>query len=433
MLIRTQTSVVLPMIIIFGALVYPYKIKRLLISSLTILLSLLLVISPWLWRNWSLTGDVIFDSPEYQIANLALRYSRLNGIEPNIMALPNESYPEYNGRLKEMAINAIRSNPQLALWGVLNTFLNHGVNNILLMPLRYELVDLEDIWVPEDAFWEEWVGTPSVLQTFLLIFYVFLFGMGVSTVWHRHGMLGLLPLGVNFAYNFWTSLALLSGQRFMVSMDWSIYFYYTAGFFTLLGGLGMLFKRGNILVQAWISKYFYSNMDFKLYSRSSMFTIVGFGFIFLMAGSSPVLIERVFPERYPVLSNTQVLSGLLNSSSVQQADIARCLGILSQQELLTYVQGRALYPRYYAAGDGERFTDAFGYKAVDQDRIVFEFVGQRNDKIVMPLLKYPDFFPHASDVTLVYGTDTSPWFILVENGDEEGFYISKNFTPLICE
>ncbi|NOH00738.1 MAG: hypothetical protein HND47_01535 [Chloroflexi bacterium] len=434
MLIRTQTSVAFPVFMVFGFLIRRRKIKPLLTGVLVMALGLVITISPWLWRNWQLTGEIIFDSPEYQMANLAVRYNRLNGVEPDITSFDGESPADYSERLKNMALFAIRSDPQKAVWGVVNTFLNHGVNNILLFPLRYELVKLSDFWIPEDAFWEEWVGVPTTLQSILLVFYLFLFGLGVAVAWHRSGWLGLLPLGLNLAYNLWTSLALLSGQRFMVAMDWSIYFYYMIGIFTLLGGFAMMLTAGRPVVMNWIRENSPNEFPVIERPRPAIRRYFYAGLFFLLIGALPVLVERVFPEKYPPRADAEILPSLLTSPSLAQADIEpACLEKLDAEGLLSYVEGRALYPRYYAAGDGEKFTDSIGYRVADENRLVFEFVGQENTRVILPLSGYADFSPHASDATLVYGPDGALWFVFVEKDAQQGFYVSKFFDRALCK
>ena len=64
MLIRTQVVVALPIIILFAFLYAPKNLKPLLKSILLMMIMLLLVIAPWIWRNWQLTGSFIFDNPE---------------------------------------------------------------------------------------------------------------------------------------------------------------------------------------------------------------------------------------------------------------------------------------------------------------------------------------------------------------------------------
>ena len=234
---RTQVIVALPVIILFAFLLQPKKIKPLIKSMFLMLITVALVVAPWLWRNWRLTGEFIFDSPESQTINLALCYSRLNGVEQDSLPLSGESNVEYIARLNQIAKDAILSDPLRAAWVVSNAFLNHAVNNILLFPIRNKLRSINELWIPTNAFWEGWEGTPNFSQSVLIAFYIFLFGLGLTTAWIRTHWFGLLPLALNLPYNLWTSLALLSGQRFMVTMDWSIYMYYMIGLFTLFGGL----------------------------------------------------------------------------------------------------------------------------------------------------------------------------------------------------
>lgn len=429
MLIRTQASMALPVILLFALIVHPKKIGSMIKGSLIVVLTIAVAITPWLWRNWQLTGQLIFDSPEFQLINLALRYTRLNGVEPNVMPFPGESHIDYNERLKEMAFEAIRSNPPKAIWGILNTFLNHSVNNILLFPLRYELLEITDYWVPQDAFWEEWTGVPTPLQSLLLFFFTLLFGLGITTAWFRMGWLGLMPLALNLAYNLWSSLALLSGQRFMLTMDWSIYFYYMIGVFSILSGFIIFFRKGYSLIINWKL-----NEPTWVRRQPTIPQYLFAGSLFLIIGALPPLTEKVFPERYPHLSNTEILSELLISPALMESTVgAGCLRKLDEKGLLSYLKGRSLYPRYYMSGDGERSTDAIGYKVVDESRLVFEFVGQKNDRIILPLVNAPDFFPHAADVTLIYGDNADIWFVYIDQAGEERFYVSKYFSYSLCK
>jgi hypothetical protein len=431
MLIRTQAVVALPVILAFALLMQPGSKRALLKSALLTLSALLLVVAPWLWRNCNLTGDLIFDSPESQTINLALRYGRLNGVEPDVMPLPGESSTAYNQRLNRLALDAIVSDPAHALWGVTNTFLNHGVNNVLLFPLRNELRDLRELWLPSYAFWEWWTGNPNALQSALLLFYLFLFGLGVAAAWHRGGWLGLLPLGLNLAYNLWTSLALLSGQRFMVTMDWSISLYYMIGIFALFGGVLAMLEGGRRHIADWLAGN--PLVTSSPIARASLRQYLLLGLMFLGIGSLLPVSEAIFPDGYPPRSQEELVAELLTSPSLNQPGFgAACLQELALNQELAFSQGRALYPRYYAAGDGERITDKFGYKISDEDRLVFEFIGQSRDRIVFPLSQPPAFFPHASDVTLIFGREGELWFVFVKQGNEGAFYVSEDFDGFVC-
>jgi len=425
MLIRTQVIVALPIVLLFALLVQPRKIMPLLRSVLLMLLTITLVVSPWLWRNWRMTGELIFDSPESQTINLALRYSRLNGVEPDVMPQPGESSSDYNDRLKATAWDAISSNPWGAVRGVVNSFLNHGVNNILLFPLRNDLQTPGELWSPTDAFWEKWEGTPTLPQSLLLVFYVFLFGLGLTIAWVRNGWLGLLPLALNLIYNMWTSLALLSGQRFMLTMDWSIYLYYMIGLFTLIGCFLLALEGRRSIVIAWVQSNPFSTTRpaVKVQWRQYVFA----GALFFGIGISLPLSEAGFPEKYPPTSRDAIVNSLSGSPALSRLNINfTCLQKMVLENQLSIGQGRALYPRYYSAGDGESFTDAVGYKIADEGRLVFDMVGQVNDRIIFRMSQSPDFFPNAADATLFLDKAGKPWFIFIKQGDVERFYVSES-------
>jgi hypothetical protein len=432
-LTRTQAVVALAAILFVSLFVIQRSTIGAFIKSGTFLLiGMLLVVTPWIVRNWAITGDFIFDNPESQTLNLALRYGRLNNIEADLIRHPEETAAEYNQRLSQMASDAFWADPLQSFWGITNTFLNHCINNILIFPIRYELKSPQELLVPVDAFWEEWVGNTNLTQSMLMTFYILLFGVGVVAAWQRYTMVGLLPLILNLLYNLWTSLALLSGQRFMVTMDWSMYLYYMIGFFALIGLYQALLNNGHIRVASWFGARGISKDVVQQHPGLGIYVLSGFLFLFL--GSLSPLVEHVFPNKYPNLSNEQVVTNIIQRTSRTQNDFnMTCLQSLEEQDLLDFVQGRALYPRYYIAGDGERITDAVGYKVVDVPRLVFEFVGQSNARIVFPLTTSPEFFPHASDVTLVYGEGESPWFIYVEKESDARFYVSRDFDLSLCK
>jgi hypothetical protein len=432
MLIRTQVVVAFPMLLLFAFVTQPKKITPIIKGALLALIAIIMVISPWLWRNWKMTGELIFDNPESQMANLALRYNRLNGVDVNIMPLPGEANPEYNARLAELTTQAINSNPSGIAKGIANSFLNHGVSNILVFPLRNNLRNFGELWTPIDPFWQKWEGRPTVSQGLLLVFYVFLFGLGLSAAWYRNGWLGFLPLGVNLAYNLWTSLALLSGQRFMLAMDWSIYLYYMIGLFSLLSIFLFTLESGRSMILKWYEANafaFVQQVEQKKW-RHYIFA----GVLFFGIGASLPLSEMAFPQKYPPITQSDVLNTLMSSSALKQADLdAACFQRIVVGNQLRIVQGRAIYPRYYEAGDGETFTDSVGYKIADEGRLVFNLVGQVNGRFIFKTSQQPEFFPHASNVTLIYTQNKELLFVYVKQDDNERFYISESFDPSICQ
>jgi hypothetical protein len=95
--------------------------------------------------------------------------------------------------------------------------------------------------------------------------------------------------------------------------------------------------------------------------------------------------------------------------------------------------GQAIYPRYYEVGNGEIFTDSAGYKTSGEGRLVFQMLGQHNGRIIFPMAETPDFFPNASDVTLLFDTRGNLWFIFIEQSGVQRVYFSETLDPPVCD
>lgn len=421
MLNRTQVVVALPVLLFFAFILQPKKLLFIIKGTLPMLAVIALVVAPWLWRNWQMTGKIIFDNPASQTANLALRYNRLNGEDVDILQKPGESNSDYNDRMVAMANHAMSVNSQGIFKAIASSFINHGINNILLFPLRNDLATPAELITPTTPFWQQWEGRPNFLQSLLLAFYVFLFSLGVAMACQRNGWLGLLPLMVNLAYNLWTSIALLSGQRFMLSMDWSIAMYDLLGLFALLSIFFYALENGRAKILKWYEANAVSIIPTLEAIKWPRYVFAGL--MFFAVGASLPLSEMSFSQRYPALEQNQP-ADLTLLSSLAQTDLEPACQKLAESSGLEIVRGRALYPRFYAAGEGEIFTDSVGYKKVDEGRLVFDLLGQRNHRVIFPMSQSPEFFPNASDVTIWFDKNASPWFILVEQGDAQRFYVS---------
>ena len=427
-LIRTQVVVAFPVLIFFALMARPKLFLPALKSAAFGVVAIVIVVASWFARNWQMTGDLIFDNPASQTANLALRYSRVNGDEANIMLLPGESNAEYNDRMLVIAKDAVSSNPFGIGKEIASAFINHGINNILLFPLRYDLESFGELLVPTKAFWQQWHADLNPLQSLLLGFYVFLFGLGLTVAWQRIGWMGFLPLGVNLAYNLWTSIALLSGQRFMLTMDWSAYLYYMIGLFALLSALLFTLERGRGLIINWHAENQFAFVEFADHAKWRQYVFLGF--FFFMVGASLWAAEMIFPKKYLFIGQDEMINKITSSSGFDLD--AACFQKVIAENDLNIVQGKALYPRYYWADDGETFTDAVGYRKSDEGRIVFEMVSEHGGRVVIPIAEPVQFFPNASDVTLGFDKQGGPWFVLVQQGNDARFYLSDIFNNSSC-
>jgi hypothetical protein len=129
-------------------------------------------------------------------------------------------------------------------------------------------------------------------------------------------------------------------------------------------------------------------------------------------GSFLPITESVFPQKYPPKSQTE---------------ITQEMGVTAR-EGETALYGRAVYPRYYEAQEGEPETAKPGYGKDEKARLVFFLIGPQNGLVIFELENAPPFFPHTSDVYMVgtqMGSYFSPRVVKVIKDSQTQLYIKK--------
>lgn len=368
-LIRLQSAVVLVAVIPISFFVIKNR-KKWLIGSALMVFGVALALIPWLARNYRAAGGLVLDNPISQSMVLARRWSGDNG-NALIPHLPGENDAQYSSRMGQIALQSLKADPDRIVGAAANHFFNNEISNLLVFPLRDQLNSPKELIWPEHAFWQTWDGQPTSGQIVVILFYLALLGFGLTTAWHKNGLLGLLPLALTLVYNAWTALFLSSGDRFLVPVDWAVYLYLFLGLLTLtslvLNGLGSGSKNGQT------DDGFINRKTETSSWRGVLLTAV----LILLAGASLPLTELVFPRLYPP-SNAPQTPGMEVT-----------------------LHGRAIYPRWYDAGEGEPGTAKMGYGESDEARLVFFMVGEANTLVIYPLETAPKSFPNASDVTVI--------------------------------
>jgi hypothetical protein len=131
--------------------------------------------------------------------------------------------------------------------------------------------------------------------------------------------------------------------------------------------------------------------------------VVALGLLFLALASAIPLTERLIPPRYaqdelPVMLSNMVKEGLLvGSGAGGQVSIQDFL----KQPGAVALLGRALYPRYYLAGEGEPSSTLLAFASQDYDRLGFILLGIQRLSVILPAATQPAYFPHAADVLVV--------------------------------
>jgi len=373
-LIRLQSVILLAPLVIFSLIIFwidrRTEWKR---GMLLIITGLIFVITPWFVRNYFAASGLVVDNPISQSMVLARRWSGDNG-NTLIPQRPGETTAQYTGRLTSIALENLRRDPTRILNVAANHFFNNLLSSLQIFPVRDRLESPAELLWPEHAFWQTDSRNPA-----LLVFYTFLLALGLASAWQVYRWLGLLPFGFSLGYHAWTALFFSSGDRFLLPIDWTWILYYCLGVLAILKIVFIGLRNAN-----WF--FTYSSTSVKtLVVRDSWQQVFFASVIIVMVGLSLPLTEKIFPERYPVLNQEQ----LVTSSD---------LHILESEKI---VYGRAIYPRFYEARDGEPGSGKLGYGESDEPRLVFWMVGPDPGLVIVPLENTPDFFPHASDIWVV--------------------------------
>ena len=371
-LIRLQSAVLLFGVVLVGLVAIPNR-KQWALGTVLMALGLGLTFAPWLARNLLATGGLVLDNPTSQTMTLARRWSGDNGNDL-IPKRPGESVAQYSGRMMSLALDNLRQQPGRILGAAAGHLINNETGNLLIFPQRDHLDSPAELLWPQHAFWQD--SQPDALR---LAFYLLLLAFGLAVAWGKNGPLGLLPLGLSLLYNAVTALFLSSGDRFLVPVDWAAYLYLFLGLLTLVSLALSPVTRMRENVAAWLSARYNGETAQGEPGPVSSQGVRGFFLpvaLILLIGASIPLTELAFPKITP-----------LKTAATPPTETA--------------LYGRAVYPRWYAAGDGEPGSAKRGYGKSDEARLVFFLVGEQSTLVIFPLKTPPAFFPNASDVTVI--------------------------------
>lgn len=363
-LVRLQSAVLLLAVIPIGFFVIKNR-RAWVVGSVLMILGVALTFAPWLVRNYFATGGFVLDNPTSQAMTLARRWSGDNGNDL-IPQNPNENVAQYSSRMSGLALASLRQHPVRIISAAASHFFNNETNNLLVFPARDQINSSAELIWPQHAFWQSQAPVP------LMIFYGFLFCLGLATAWYKNGPSGLLPLAISLVYNAWTALFLSSGDRFLVPVDWAVYLYLFLGLLTLVSIVLSVLSGTRENVSAWISARYQGEIVRGQAGPVSWRGLFLTGTFILFLGVSLPLTEFAFPKV------------VVPSNAAQFA-------------------GRAIYPRYYKAHQGEPGSAKLGYGKSDQARLVFFLVGEQSELVIFPLKTSPQFFPNTANVT-IFGT-----------------------------
>lgn len=431
-MVRTNVLTLLPAVFVSLSFFTRMNWKRFVLAGLLALLGVLAVTLPWELRNQS--RGIPMYSMYYSRIITVLR-SRYNlGVETNTYVPQQASLTSSRQRVANLQ-GGTSCNSMLC--SIPNHFLHNGVTSIVSLPSSLVFDDLRNTVKADTPFWKKTWGEGSFSTTgaVLMVVNLALIALGMGTLWSRTKRLALLPVLIFAVYMLTNSLGLTSGGRYVAPVDWIIHLYFVAG---------------GLQVVAWVLKTADfpiadhappdASHDFPQLNSAAFKRLIPVLGLILLTGSLMPLSEAFFQPRYQARPPQELLiqleeSGLLAQSGYTQKDL---MLFLSQPNALIR-EGRALYPRYYPAGDGEQDRSTY-YRYLDFQRLVFTLISpytSNAEGVVIPG-QAPPFSFHAGDVITLGCSNTTyyaPYIdaIVVFYTSGEGFvYLRDPGAPLQC-
>ena len=428
MLIRPEVAILLPFVGIAALLQIIKTPKEWLKGMFLIACGMILMLAPWIWRNYQLTGTIFIDSPTYRLDLFARRYredpigfvlptpapAQVSSPEaeeiqvPALLPNPEESAQEQTGRLAEEVVEYAQEHPELITNFMLNHFSNNIVQTAMYFPSTFRTTNaaieflgyrsIEKFWqsccssdnyVSRLPFWYKWDGIlphQSIVPTFLTLL---ILSVGFAASWEKSKYAGMIPLMAVLGYYLINALVRNSGGRYIIPVDWVGIFYYSIG-------LGQLTLWGISFFHRIPSFSGEIRTGFQRGSESQgVLSYLGLAIGIFIFGCILPFVEKSIPSRYSAATLETKLQILFQSGheSLQPLD-----AFLTNQG--SVFQGSALYPRFNQAHEMGSVWNF--YQKRPYDHIDFYLSSPVDRGIILPTSEQPDYFPHASDA-LVFG------------------------------
>jgi len=214
---------------------------------------------------------------------------------------------------------------------VLAHFLNNQVKAMFVLPSQIYPADLETIL--DQEYWREpvtWNGQLPVETVVVFIVNIILISIGLAAAWRVFGWAGLVPLVLEIAYYLSNALVRTSGSRYLVAVDWVIYFYF------LLGTFGVL-RAIRLLPCHEIAKEKVSTPSWKRFTVALVFALI--------IGLSLPILNLAFPALYSNEGKTEVFSRLTMSRIDEEMGVSASeLEYLLDDPKAVFLFGREIYP-----------------------------------------------------------------------------------------
>lgn len=342
----------------------------------------------WLSILCSVIGLVIVFAP----------WTVWNKINPNNASNPDVSEGQYLNHLYQEAagetdpnagiVQVLLNHPAEVFQSVGSHFLNNEISSLLVLPVRLiKPTEVDQLFYEPDLFWYRENARQTIEENKALIaVYLAVISLGVFTACRKNGFGGLIPLVFHVVYNLGNAFAMTSGFRFLLPVDWVMLIYFAFGCCGLIRFIGKVclfrFDKPQILPETSAGFEFIPEtaeneavpdlpvVSSHLPERKAGQGWAAAGIVLVLAAIGAVLplCDKVIPRRFAQKTGEEIAQQWRASSNPSALDLSRY-----KDETIVFLEGRAFYPRFYKAGEGDSGGSSSAKRGLDIDRLVWMF------------------------------------------------------------
>lgn len=419
-----QAQMIIPALLISIFFSGGFQFKRVVQRILLFSLGLAITIAPWAWRNYETNGKPEIENSEFYFTWYAGAYT-----EPTdtVDILPGESSNDYSRRITHQVLQYIVHHPAELARVYTSYFIRNEIDSVIYLPMSIKLYSLRS-YLSHIQFWNGpqlsfTIGSGLIFFT-TLGFIVF----GISLAVRRLGFLGLLPLLIQFSYNFSMSLARISGWRFVLPVDWIMQLYYSIGLvaFTIIV-ISLISNKSPAIIDDQKENEETLNIPYHGVKRQQFL----FAF-FLLLGISLPLTEMLIPKRYPEIGMDQMIAkhAAEEIDGITSSDLK---SFLETEPTAVVLYGRALYPSFYKQGEFWGDDNPFSLLVRNFNRLQFTYIGSENVMVFIPMDMPPQYFPNSSNVFILgCREDVGIYALAIKVNDQTSFIKTSPWQEPAC-
>ena len=222
---------------------------------------------------------------------------------------------------------------------VLGHFFNNQVKSLFILP--FQIFHKKPTLILNQEYWREpitWTGQLPLEQALAFACNLIFISLGLSNAWKKLGWAGLVPLVLNVSYYLSNALVRTSGSRYLLPVDWTVYFYYLLGIWIILVYFKVLPPQ-NMSINPYLSRTRPTTQKpWQLFATAAGFLLIGL---------SLPLLNLAFPTLYHDEPKETVLTRLPLEKIQKEIGISpEGMQAFADQPYTVFLYGKGIYPGY---------------------------------------------------------------------------------------